>query len=183
LLSAERFDGLIWEPACGQGAICRVLEAAGYTVISSDLVDRGYGEGRTDFLLEFKPRAPNIVTNPPFKLGEAFAEKALALTTGKVAMLMRLSWLASQERYSLFRKWPPRRVLVFSKRLPMMHRLDWNGPRSTSTIDFAWFVWEHGYAGATVIDWFPPSAVKPPARTARARHKPAAEPGPLLPIL
>jgi len=38
LLSVERFDGSIWEPACGDGAISRVLIEAGYEVVSSDLV-------------------------------------------------------------------------------------------------------------------------------------------------
>jgi len=41
----ESFEGQIWEPACGDGAISRVLEAAGYQVISTDLIDRGYGQG------------------------------------------------------------------------------------------------------------------------------------------
>jgi hypothetical protein len=67
LLSVERFDGAIWEPACGDGAMSKVLEAAGHEVISTDLIDRGYGEGGRDFLMEWQPRAPNIVTNPPFR--------------------------------------------------------------------------------------------------------------------
>src|SRR5215472_18606376 len=41
LLSAIRFAGTIWEPACGDGSISRVLEAAGHKVTSTDLVDRG----------------------------------------------------------------------------------------------------------------------------------------------
>ena len=43
LLSVEDFDGLVWEPACGHGAISRVLVNAGYSVVSTDLIDRGYG--------------------------------------------------------------------------------------------------------------------------------------------
>lgn len=43
LLSVEQFEGNIWEPCCGEGHISRVLEDAGYTVQSTDLVDRGYG--------------------------------------------------------------------------------------------------------------------------------------------
>ena len=65
LLRVETFDGAIWEPACGEGDMSRVLEAAGYDVISTDLIDRGYGEAPRDFLMEWTPRAPNIVTNPP----------------------------------------------------------------------------------------------------------------------
>jgi hypothetical protein len=39
LLEVESFDGTIWEPACGPGAIVRVLRAAGHHVIATDLVD------------------------------------------------------------------------------------------------------------------------------------------------
>src|SRR5215470_5861126 len=50
LLSVEQFDGPIWEPACGDGAISRVLEEQGHQVTSTDLIDRGYGEADVDFL-------------------------------------------------------------------------------------------------------------------------------------
>jgi len=43
LLSVETFEGSIWEPACGDGAISKVLTEAGYQVVSTDLIDRGYG--------------------------------------------------------------------------------------------------------------------------------------------
>src|SRR5579859_3405497 len=68
LLRVEKFDGPIWEPACGEGAISIVLSGAGYEVINTDLVNRGYGVPRVDFLMETKSLAPNIVTNPPFKM-------------------------------------------------------------------------------------------------------------------
>ena len=42
LLKYEKFDGDIWEPACGDGAISEVLKEHGYTVTSSDIIDRGY---------------------------------------------------------------------------------------------------------------------------------------------
>ena len=56
---------MIWEPACGDGAMSRILEAAGHTVISTDLVDRGYGRGGHDFLADHETMADHIVTNPP----------------------------------------------------------------------------------------------------------------------
>lgn len=49
LCKLERFEGRILEPSCGEGHMSRVLEAAGYEVVSRDLVDRGYGEV-ADFL-------------------------------------------------------------------------------------------------------------------------------------
>src|SRR4051812_1961116 len=147
LLGVEEFAGAIWEPACGLGAISEVLIAHGHDVISTDLVDRGYGVGRTDFLLEWHPRAPNVVTNPPFKLALEFAEHALGLTTGKVALLVRWQWLASERRRLFFQNRPLARTWLFSKRLPLMHRDGWNGPRASSAIDHCWCIWEHGHAG------------------------------------
>jgi hypothetical protein len=79
LLRVETFDGPIWEPACGDGAISMVLKAHGYAVESTDLVDRGYGKPGIDFLMEFAPLAPNIVTNPPFKLAVLLVRKSLEL--------------------------------------------------------------------------------------------------------
>jgi hypothetical protein len=65
-LSVEAFEGDIWEPACGDGAISKVLETAGYRVVSTDLIDRGYGAGGHNFLKSTKPLAKNIITNPPY---------------------------------------------------------------------------------------------------------------------
>ena len=156
LLSVENFTGPIWEPACGLGAISEVLIERGHSVVSTDLVDRGYGTGRTDFLLEWQPRAPNVVTNPPFKLAQAFAQNALRLTTGKVALLVRWSWHAGQKRRLFFENSPPARTWLFSRRLPLMHRHDWTGRKASSAIDHCWVVWERGHNGpGTTIGWLP----------------------------
>ena len=98
LLSVEAFYGPIWEPACGRGAISTVLEAAGHTVISTDLVRRDFGQGGVNFLRKRISRAKHIVTNPPYGrgLGDAFVKHALALTRetgGTVAMLLNLASL------------------------------------------------------------------------------------------
>ena len=39
LLRAEPLPRKIWEPACGPGAIVRVLRDAGHRVIATDLID------------------------------------------------------------------------------------------------------------------------------------------------
>ena len=151
LLKEEQFIGPIWEPACGVGAISEVLKRSGHEVISTDLAERGYGEGRIDFLMEHKGRAPNIITNPPYKNAVAFARNAIALTSGKVAFLLRLAWLEGVTRRRLFDSTPLARVWVFSRRLPRMHREGYTGKRTSSSIAFAWFVWENGYRGRPVL--------------------------------
>lgn len=155
LLSVEKFNGPIWEPACGDGAISLALEAAGYDVLSTDLVDRDFGTSGIDFLMEWQPRAPNIITNPPFKLAVPFVRKSLDLTTGKVAMLLKIAFLEGIERSRLFADSPLARVHVFSQRLAFVP----GGTTSNRKLDgggmmaFAWFVWEHGYTGKPELGW------------------------------
>ena len=155
LLAVEKFSGPIWEPACGRGDISRVLEEAGHVVVSTDLIDRGYGEPKRDFLFESESLAPNIITNPPFKLSEEFVRKSLTLTTGKVAMLLRLAWLEGKQRRELFETTPLARVWVFSGRLNMQRGEIHNGG-SGGMMAFAWYVWEHGHEGPASIGWVSP---------------------------
>lgn len=156
LLSVEKFDGAIWEPACGEGDMSKVLIAAGYEVISTDLIDRGYGDGARDFLMEWNPLAPNIVTNPPFKEAKMFIDRALQLTTGKVAMFLRLAFLEGLDRGLWFPTTPLARVWVMSRRVPMQRgRLQEEGD-GHGVIAFAWFVFEHGHVGPPTLgflDW------------------------------
>lgn len=151
LLRVEKFDGAIWEPACGDGAISKVLAEQGYDVVSTDLVDRGFGTPRVDFLMECRSLAPNIVTNPPFKMVAPFLRQSLHLTTGKVAMLLRLACLEGTERREIYDSSPLARVWVFSRRLTM-----WREGKATGEggmLAFAWFVFEHGYTGKPTLGW------------------------------
>jgi len=154
LLSVETFDGPIWEPACGAGDMARVLEAAGYEVVSTDLVERGYGTPRVDFLMEHRALAPNIVTNPPFKLLEQFTRHAIRLATHKVCLLARIQYLEGVERRRIFAESPLARVWVFSWRLAINRdRVRPEGERGGSMATYAWFVFEHGYTGKPTLGW------------------------------
>lgn len=153
LLSVERFDGPIWEPACGEGDLSKVLLEAGYDVVSSDLIDRGYGEAPVDFLSQFRSRAPNVVTNPPFGLAVPFVNAALQHTTGKVVMFLRLAFLEGQRRGDWFPRTPLKRVWVMSRRVPMARGRLAKDDEGHGVLAFAWFVWEHGYDGEPTIGW------------------------------
>lgn len=151
LLAVEQFEGEIWEPACGDGAICRVMEAAGYRIKATDLIDRGYGEAPHDFL-DSPYRSANIVTNPPFKLAEQFVRLSLKRTTGKVCLLCKVQFLEGVKRKLMFESTPLKRVWVFSKRVTMAR----NGKRenySSSMMCFCWFVWEHGFEDDPTLGW------------------------------
>lgn len=150
LLDHETFEGTIWEPACGDGAICRVLEKNGLKLIATDLNYRDYGLGDVNFLTS-NMQSANIITNPPYKLAEEFIHKALKQTTGKVAMLCKLQFLEGAKRKVMFENTPLKKVYVFSKRLSMTR----NGEKmkNSGMIAFAWFVWEHGYEGEATLSW------------------------------
>lgn len=155
LLSVESFAKEIWEPACGNGAISKVLQAHGHRVHSSDLIDYGYGTPAIDFLLEWRPTQMDIITNPPFLLGEAFVRKALQLVAhndnGKVAILHKLAFLEGKKRKKMFEEFPPARVWVFSWRVPFGKKAE--GSTGTGLMAFAWYVFDRAHKGKTELGW------------------------------
>ncbi len=157
LLAVETFEGNIYEPACGEGHISKVLEEYGYKVYSSDLIDRGYGQVDTNFLNANWSTVDNIVTNPPFNLFQEFVEKALKIATKKVIMFGKLQALEGQKRATFLQKTPLKYVYVFKKRQQPMRNGKENdeatGKKMSSTMAFAWYVWEIGYTGEPIIKW------------------------------
>jgi hypothetical protein len=152
LLRVESIPRLVWEPACGPGSIVRVLEAHGHEVFASDIVDYGQVFSGIDFLGDAEILGTQcIVTNPPYQLAEKFVRKALKMSP-LVIMLLRLAFLESVRRTEVLEKSGLARIHVFRNRLPMMHRKNWDGPKSSSAMPFAWFVWERGYTGPTTVD-------------------------------
>ena len=156
LCELEKFNTDIWEPACGMGHMSKVLAQHGYRVRSSDIVNRGYGDEIADFLaLDNIQWHGDIVTNPPYKHANAFVEKALQIVQegSKVAMFLKLTFLEGKARKELFRKYPPQTVYVASSRIKCALNGDFNIGGSSVTA-YAWFVWQKGYKGDTIIKWF-----------------------------
>ncbi len=150
LLQVEKFEGTVWECACGNGVVSEVFKSHGFEVISTDLVDRGYGIGNHDFLTS-PLTADNIVTNPPFTLAEKFVEIALTKAKHKVVMLCKLAFLEGAKRKIMFESTPFKACYVFSKRLSMTR----NGEKmkNSGMIPFALYVWEKEYTGKPTIGW------------------------------
>ena len=163
ILNRERLQGTIWEPACGQGHISKVLHRhyPNAEITSTDLINRGYGVGGVDFLSDevdssIKYITDNIITNPPFSLAQEFIERALSLATKKVIMFAKIQLLEGEKRRKLFDKFPPKYVYVFTKRVtPLNNGTTHNefGKPWASTMCFAWFVWEKGFKGEPTIRW------------------------------
>ena len=157
LLELEQFSPVIWEPACGEGHISKVLQAHGYEVISTDLVYRGFGDPEPlDFLKEtLEGFEGDIITNPPYSAGLEFVQRALESVRpgGKVAMFPKVQFLEGQKRGAFFKDTPPRTVYISRSRLACYKNGDMSA-KPESAIAYAWYVWEKGFTGDPVIKWF-----------------------------
>lgn len=152
----------IWECACGQGHLSRVLEHKGYDVLSTDLVDRGYGMPNIDFLnsvdKEYKWKK-DILTNPPYKYAKEFVEQALDILDDGYycVMFLKIQFLEGKARRKLFEKYPPKYVYVFSERqrCAMNGNFDkYNNSGAThGAVAYAWFIWEKGFNNEPTIRW------------------------------
>jgi hypothetical protein len=153
LIDNERFSGDIWESACGDGAMSRVLDKTGCPIFSSDLHNRGFGDAGVDFL-KAPRRAENIVTNPPYNSAEGFVAAGVQKAKQKFALLLRLAFLEGANRANtIFARNPPSRVWVFSERITFYPA--GAVQKGTGTTAYAWFVWDKSASG-TELRWFKP---------------------------
>ncbi|MBQ9657255.1 MAG: NAD(P)-dependent oxidoreductase [Clostridia bacterium] len=159
LLENEKFNNYIWECACGGGHISKVLSDNGYDVKSSDIINRGYPNTEIiDFLKVNKEDiaydfSRDIITNPPYKYAKEFVEKALELSmdSTKIAMFLKLTFLEGKARKSMFEKYPPKKVYVFSSRVCCGKNGDFKP--ENNAVAYAWFVWVKGFNGEPIIKW------------------------------
>lgn len=155
LCKLETFNHKVLEPSCGAGHISEVLKAHGYEVESRDLVNRGYGT-QADFLsIDNQEWDGDIITNPPYSFAQEFVEKALRIIPDghKVAMFLKITFLEGKKRKFLFRNTPPLRVWVSSSRLKCAMNGDFDAVGGSAAC-YAWFIWEKGYRGDTIVKWF-----------------------------
>jgi len=145
----------VWEPACGEGHISKVLSEAGRSVYSTDLHDRGYGTPGQDFLKQ--TATPDgffhIFTNPPYSVAEEFIRHAIKLTEprkGAVAMLLRNEYDCAAGRVDLFRH------PAFAAKLVLTKRPRWiAGSKGSPRHNYAWYVWDwstHGHEPTIMWD-------------------------------
>ena len=157
LLKVEKFSPNVWECACGQGHLAKVLENHGYNVKSTDLIDRGYGEGNVDFLNCQEPFDGDVISNPPFLYAKEFVEHALKLVPDgkRVAMFLKLTFLEGKERKKFYEKYPPECVYVSSSRVQCAKGGDFEKYEKTGTATaYAWYIWRKGYDGEVNLRWF-----------------------------
>ena len=144
----------IWECACGEGHLSKVLCRGGYIVKSTDLIDRNYGVSNVDFLEQNNKWNGDILTNPPYKYAKEFVEHSLELIEiGKqVIMLLKIQFLEGKDRRKFFENYPPKYVYVNSSRQTCYLNGDMSNKLSSASC-YCWFIWEKGFKGEPVIRW------------------------------
>lgn len=125
----------IWEPACGELAMSKVMESFGHTVISTDI------SSGQDFLSEKSEVhvCDAIITNPPFNLSEEFIRKSLTIAP-VVCMLLKSQYWHAKKRIELFELHRPAFIC------PLTWRVDFlNGTRGgRPTMEVHWCIWIRG---------------------------------------
>lgn len=128
----KELDCSVWEPACGDGRLIEMMQAAG---IRADGTDIAKGD---DFLKD-DSRENCIVTNPPFSLAFEFCKHAVK-KSNRVFLLLRLNFLGSGKRAAWFKEHEPAALFVLSK------RPSFTGGR-TDSCEYAWFYWGPTFKG------------------------------------
>ncbi|WP_109150232.1 hypothetical protein [Azospirillum sp. TSO5] len=153
--------GEVLEPACGDGAMARILREAGYRTWATDIHDHGYDglDGLHNFLdtppLDAACGIRTIFTNPPFgergKLAEAFVRHALKLMMpvgGMVAMFLRVDFDSARTRSDLFERCPH-----WSRKLVLTSRAQFFAGEYGGKKNHAFFVWDALHGGPPTIDY------------------------------
>ncbi|TVR06660.1 MAG: hypothetical protein EA385_15190 [Salinarimonadaceae bacterium] len=164
----------VLDPACGTGSIVKAACEAGMHGLGSDIVPRWLARPGSGIYLESNFLAPTlseggwparqtpgwqfpdaIVSNPPFKHAQWFAELALERAVSIVALLLPTKWLHGATRAKWLSTTPLHRVWLLTPRpsMPPGHVILEGGKAGSGTVDFAWMVWLKGYDGAPQIGW------------------------------
>lgn len=144
----------IFEPACGDGAISKILIEKGFEVLSVDLrQDSGYGIGGRNFI-EYADNGKfdAVITNPPFNLSELFIKKALSISP-VVCMLLKSQYWHAKTRHKLFLDHTPAYIL------PLTWRPNFFGAeaKGSSMLDMQWTVWIAGNTDAKYVPLIKPN--------------------------
>lgn len=155
LFEVEEFDrsGVMLDPCCGFGRIPNAAMLAGYMVVASDIVNRGYDRiDRVSNFFENVPPVTSIVCNPPFDIFQKFAERALQIATGKIAMIWLVRTLPAAR---WLRDTPLAKILFLTPRpsMPPGHVIARGEKPGGGKQDFCWLIWDKSHVGPASIGW------------------------------
>jgi hypothetical protein len=145
----------VWECACGAGDMSEALKAAGASVYSTDIEDRGYAklDAVLDFIIDQPPerRFDALITNPPYglrnKLAVKFIERGLQhiKDEGFLALLLPIDFDSAITRHRFFAGCP-----AFARKIVLLGRIVWfpcldpeTGRQKAPKENFAWYLWHY----------------------------------------
>jgi hypothetical protein len=141
-----QFPGPILEPACGNGAITKVLKEFCYEVVEYDQETNFFNETR---------HFHTIVTNPPYSLSYEFIQKAKTVCD-EFFFLLPLSYLHGKKRFDDIyqdKNFPLRKIWVFT-RYPMLgDPLREDKLFRTGMMVYCFYHWDKSYGGEPTIGW------------------------------
>jgi hypothetical protein len=142
----------ILEPCAGDGAIARVLTAAGHHVLTNDIDERHPGHLHYDATgpLWTVPELDGVdwvISNPPFNVAFPILAQAFERSRVGVAFLLRKTFLEpTKERGPWLEKNPPAMTICLPR-----HSFRGKGSDSVSTDWFVWLdLWNFAHAGGTI---------------------------------
>lgn len=121
----------VWECACGTGTLSERLEYFGYNVVSSDLVNRGYGQ-TVDFLKcrNMPQDCKCTIINPPYKYASEFVKHGIELLPegGLCIMFLKTQFLEGQKRWKeIYSSTPPQVGVAVQKTCPVCQERTFRG--------------------------------------------------------
>ena len=157
-----RLRGPVWEPCCGTGAISQALSGQGYTVVSTDIADYGFGTPGIDIfacrddarwmpVADHQPalRRHRIPQEPGPVIGGHARFRASHLVAGRkrrgqLALLVRLQWIAGKRAATLMSSGPFAAVVVLTRRIRWF---DMGDRTNAAQHHHAWVVFDYEHVG------------------------------------
>ena len=137
----------VLEPACGGGAIVRVLSDRGYqNVTAYDLED-----GKS--FLDETGRFDCVLTNPPYSLSQEFIRHGLEVAD-RTIYLLPITYLHGQRRHDEFYgKGHLHQINVFTRYPLLGEALRDDGTYRTGMMAYGWFDFRRERAASTKVRW------------------------------
>lgn len=139
------------EPCAGDGAIVRVLQAAGYFVQLANEIRREELAGLRElctaqcadwihFCETEQPRLidSSVVTNPPFTIARDIAAATLVHYPAYLGLLLRCNTIGSRPWASFWNAFPPTAIR------PLKDRPSFSGDGHTDAAEYMWAIWQRG---------------------------------------
>jgi len=140
----------VHEPAAGDGAIQKVLQAAGYNCTAEDIRTTG-----KDFL-EDNTRREQIVTNPPFSLFDEFVEHARDVCSDQYIMLGKMNFFGAYGRTQKHLWKYLREVRIFNRQIDYRTPAGKGGHFHVGNLVTGWFIfdktWGKNYWHTSILD-------------------------------